>query len=147
MLWVSFGVSTWNKGPFLVWHIILLGNCRFLIMAYWWWRKTKLHWKSISNCTWAHISASHWCIIQIGINVTKRTFWRAPNEDSDQPARPRSLIRVFVGRMKKLCTLGYPKCAQRRFWSDCANAQADLNLRWAHMSDGTFSDVVARIIQ
>ena len=25
----------------------------------------------------------------------------APNEDSDQPARPRSLIRVFVVRMKK----------------------------------------------
>ena len=26
---------------------------------------------------------------------------------------------------------------------DCANAQADLNLRWAHMSEGTFSDVAA----
>ena len=47
---------------------------------------------------------------------------------------PRSLIRVFVVRMKKLCLLGYPKCAQWRFWSDCANAQSDLNLRWALMS-------------
>ena len=36
----------------------------------------------------------------------------APNEDSDQPAHPRSLIRVFVVRMKKLCILGYPKCDQ-----------------------------------
>ena len=26
----------------------------------------------------------------------------------------------------------------------CANVQADLNLRWMHMSDGTFSDVVAQ---
>ena len=26
------------------------------------------------------------------------------------------------------------------FRSDCANAQADLNLRWAYMSEGTFSD-------
>ena len=49
--------------------------------------------------------------------------------DSNPPAYPRSLIRVFVVHTKKLCILGYPKCAQWRFWSDCANAQADLNLR------------------
>ena len=42
-------------------------------------------------------------------NVRKRTFWRASNEDSNQPARSRSLISVFVVRMKKLCNLGYPK--------------------------------------
>ena len=69
----------------------------------------------------------------------------APNEDSDQLAHSRSLIRVFVVRMKKVWILGYPKCAQWRFWSDCANAQADLNLRWAHMSKGTFYDFVARL--
>ena len=27
---------------------------------------------------------------------------------------------------------------QWRFWSDCANAQADLNLHWAHMSEYSF---------
>ena len=58
-------------------------------------------------------------------NVRKRTFLHAHNEDSDQPAHPRSLIRVFIVRMKELCILGYPKCTQWRFWSDCANAQAD----------------------
>ena len=57
----------------------------------------------------------------------------APNEDSGQPAYPRSLIRAFVVRMKKLCITGYPKCAQGRFWSDCANAQAGPNLCWAHV--------------
>ena len=36
---------------------------------------------------------------------------------------------------------GYPKYTQGRFRSDCANAQSDLNLRWAHMSEGTFSDI------
>ena len=36
-----------------------------------------------------------------------------PNEDSNQPAHPRSLIRVFVVRLKKLCILGYPKCAMK----------------------------------
>ena len=48
------------------------------------------------------------------------------------------LIRVFVVRMKELFILGYPKCAQWRFWSDyCANVQAVLNIRWANMSEGT----------
>ena len=40
----------------------------------------------------------------------------------------------------------YPKGAQWRFWSACANAQADLNLRWAHMSKGTLSDILARFV-
>ena len=46
--------------------------------------------------------------------------------------------------MKKLCILGYPKskCTQWRFQSACA----DLNLRWAHMSEGTFSDVEAQYV-
>ena len=43
----------------------------------------------------------------------------ALKEDSDQPAHPRSLIRVFVVRMMKLCILGCPNCAQSRFLSDC----------------------------
>ena len=64
-----------------------------------------------------------------------------PNKDSNQSVHQRSLITV----LKKLCILGYAKCAQRRFRSACANAQADLNLRWAHMSEDTFSDVVAPI--
>ena len=42
------------------------------------------------------------------------------NEDSDQPMLSHSLIRVFVGRIKKLCILGYPTFAQWRFWADCA---------------------------
>ena len=46
-----------------------------------------------------------------------------PSEDSNQLAHPYSLIRFFLVRMKKL----HPwlsKCAQWRFWSDCANTQA-----------------------
>ena len=67
----------------------------------------------------------------------------APNEDSNLHAHSCNLIRVFVVHMKNCCIPGYPKCAQGRFWSDCANAQADLNLRWAHMSKGTFTDDAA----
>ena len=46
-----------------------------------------------------------------------------PSEDSDQPGRPPSLIRVFSVRM--------------------ADAQADLSLRWAHMSFCYFRHEVA----
>ena len=45
----------------------------------------------------------------------------APNEDSDQPARPLRLTSVFIVRMEKLCILGYLKCYQWWFWSDWAN--------------------------
>ena len=53
---------------------------------------------------------------------------------------------VFVVRMMKLGILGYLSCAQGRFWSGCANAQADLNLRWAHMYEATLPDVAVQII-
>ena len=49
----------------------------------------------------------------------------APSEDSDQP--------FFTVRMKKAWVLCHPLSAQRRLWSDWADAQADLILRWAHM--------------
>ena len=55
-----------------------------------------------------------------------------PSEDSDQPGHPPSLIRVFAVRMKKTWVLSYPLSAQRRLWSDWADAQADLSLHWAH---------------
>ena len=56
----------------------------------------------------------------------------APSEDSDQPGRPPSLIRVFAVCMKKGWVLGYPLSAQRRLWSDWADDQADLNFHWMH---------------
>ena len=51
---------------------------------------------------------------------------------TDQPGHSPSLIRVFAVRMKKAWVLSYPLSAQQRLWSDWADAQADLNLRWAH---------------
>ena len=57
----------------------------------------------------------------------------APSEDSDQPGHPPSLINVFAVLMKKAWILSYPLSAQRRFWSDWMDAQADLSHHWAHM--------------
>ena len=59
----------------------------------------------------------------------------APNEDANQPAHPYSLISVFVIRMKKLCILGNLNAPVK-----ILKALSDLNLSWAHMSEGTFSD-------
>ena len=49
--------------------------------------------------------------------------------------------RVFIVRIQNICVLGYPKCANWRFWSD---AQTDLS-RSAHMFIGTFSHYVLSI--
>ena len=46
----------------------------------------------------------------------------APSEDSDQPGYPPNLIRVFAVRMKKHWAITYPLSAQRRPWSDWADA-------------------------
>ena len=64
--------------------------------------------------------------------MTKPTNWHVG------PAK--TLIRlgicpvwsVFAVRMKKARVLSYPLSAQWRLWSDWADAQADLSLRWAH---------------
>ena len=56
----------------------------------------------------------------------------APSEDSEQPGHPPSLISIFAVRIKKAWVLSYPLSAQQRLWSDWADAQADLGLRWAH---------------
>ena len=56
----------------------------------------------------------------------------ALSKDSDQPGHAPSLIRVFTVRMKKAWVLSYPLSAQRRLWSDWADAQADLSLHWVH---------------
>ena len=40
----------------------------------------------------------------------------------DQPGHPPSLIRVFAVRMRKAWVFSYPLSAQRRLWSDWADA-------------------------
>ena len=62
--------------------------------------------------------------------VTKPTKWHV-RPVKTQPGHPPSLIRVFTVRMKKAWVLSYPLSGQRRLWSDWADAQADLSLRWA----------------
>ena len=76
---------------------------------------------------WRHANVSKQRTLLADVDVAC-----APSEDSDQSGHPPSLIRVIAVRMKKAWVLSYPLSAKRRLWSDWADAQADLSLRWAH---------------
>ena len=84
------------------------------------------------------INFSFLMTISLGYTVYERRHEKSnkmsvcPANDSDQPGHPPSLIRVFAFCTKKAWVLSYPLSAQRRLWSDWADAQADLSLRWAH---------------
>ena len=100
--------------------------------------------------------------MQIRYNATRNGFWNgfnmkieprhdktnkmicAPSEDSDQPEHPPSLIRVSAVRLKQNWVLSYPLSAQRRLWSDWADAQADLSVRCAQKSFCWFCHEVAQ---
>ena len=57
-----------------------------------------------------------------------------------------SLIRVFAVRMKKAWVLSYPLSAQWRLWSNWADAQADLSLRWTQRSFCLFCRALAQLL-
>ena len=87
------------------------------------------------------------CVLIISNNqcMTKPTKWHVC-QHSDQPGHLPSLIRVF-----SVCSMGSwgPKlssCRQQRLWSDWADAQADLSLRWAHMHFVGFCCALAQMI-
>ena len=88
------------------------------------------------------------CAIELYLNrnVRKHTFeYMHPSEDSDQPAHSRSLIRIFTGRILDSQVSKVSSCGQWRLRSDCTDAQADLSLRWAHVSGGPFSRVAVHL--
>ena len=70
----------------------------------------------------------------------------APSEGSDQTALSHSLIRIFAERILDNQGCKVSSCGQPRLWSDSADAQADFSLRWAHTSEGPFSQVDVHII-
>ena len=59
--------------------------------------------------------------------------WHVRPAKADQPGHPPRLIRVFAVRIETAWVLSYPLSAHRKLWSNLADAQADLSLRWTHM--------------
>ena len=64
-----------------------------------------------------------------------------PSEDSDQPAYSRFLIRIFAWHIWINNVRSFLVMRTTQTLTDCADAQADLSLRSAHMSKDTFSHV------
>ena len=77
--------------------------------------------------------------------MIKSTKYHVRPAKTDQPGHLTSLIRVFAVRIKKAWVLSYPLSVQRRFWTDWADAQTDLSLRWAHMTFCWFCHEAAQI--
>ena len=98
----------------------------------------------ITKLSYYHIISTPYCVLCINYYIHTylktvmafHSFWHVRPTNTVH-----SLIRVFV-----LCILRYPKCAQWRFWSDCASAQSDQNLRWVPISVDAFFDVTAHIL-
>ena len=60
--------------------------------------------------------------------------------------RLRTLLRIVAGRILDSSGYKVSSCGQRRLWSDCAEAQAELSLHWAHMRESTYSHVAALLL-
>ena len=77
--------------------------------------------------------------------VTKPTKWYVRPAKTQISLGVRPVWSVFAVRMKKAWVLTYLLSAQRRLWSDWADAQADLSLRWAHMQFCWFCHEAAKM--
>ena len=77
-------------------------------------------------------------------NLRKHTIG-LPSEDSDQPTLLHSLTTISSGQVSDSQGVKVSLC-DNEDRSDCVDAQPDLIFRWAHMSEGTFPDIMAQII-
>ena len=71
--------------------------------------------------------------------------WAASWQNQQLCAQQRLRSAWAAVRMKKAWVLSYPLSAQRRLWSDWADAQADPSLGWAHMPHCWLCHVAAQI--
>ena len=88
--------------------------------------KYKLHYGWCTGILFSSLAVAISLVFVMHFKDKKRNKWAATwqnrqsdcasSEDSDQPRRPPSLIRVFAVRMKTAWVLSYPLSAQRRLW-------------------------------
>ena len=118
----------------------MLSIQEFLCLSHRWTVKAHVN---VCICSLLRAFSDHHKIESVHDTTNKMTC--APSEGSDQPGHLPSLIRVFAVHMKKTWVLSYPLSAQLRFWSDWADAQADLSLRWEHRSVYWFCHAAAHM--
>ena len=84
-------------------------------------------------------------LIDMSVNVRKRTFWYVRPTKTEISLRIRAVwSQSSLSAWKNFASLTIQTTPSEDS-DQTANAQADQNLRWAHMSEGTFSDVVAHL--
>ena len=66
---------------------------------------------------------------------------------SDQPIYLPTMARVMVYPSLDSLEVVEGTCDQQKLWSDCADAQADLSLRWSHKSYCRFCRALAQILE
>ena len=81
--------------------------------------------RNVRKCTLRHVHP-----VKIQIRLRIRAVWSE------------SSLGAFFD--SKRCLVS--SCGQARPWSDCADAQADLSVRWAHMPEGMFSHVAVHSV-
>ena len=89
------------------------------------------------------------CIMHIRLVIAKPTRLDRHNKDIKHSAHVHNVRELTVCIIIQASTeenVPSDTYAQRIFKSPCTSAQADLNLHWAHMFEGTLSDFAANII-
>ena len=108
------------------------------------------------SCGRQNVSASHetamwqspsvWSQNRMGIFDNWAASWQNQQNGMCAQRRLRSAWASVAVRMMKHWTLNYILSAQWKLWSVWADAQADLSLRWAHMSFCWFCHEVAQLV-
>ena len=115
------------------------------------WSEDQKIWSTVWWSTEKHFTGITWHLHQLlrrymSQRTTNPTKWHVRPVKTQISLDIRPGWPVFTVCMTKAWVLSYPLSTQQRLWSDWADAQADLRLRWAHMPFCWFCHVLAHII-
>ena len=89
-------------------------------------------------------------VVKFSVYLNRRVFIMkfynkicVTTKDSNQPFHPPSMARVLVYPSLDSLEAVEDTCNQRKLWSDCMDAQADLSLCWWHKSYCRFCHALA----
>ena len=93
----------------------------------------RIHFAALDLVAWTYHGCEPIRMIQEPVTSKRYKLACALIKYSDQPAHPRSLIRVFDKPSMDSQVSNVSSGGKLRLWLDCANAQTLLNLRYTHM--------------
>ena len=133
---ITFSCSGSTDHRFSLWYLCCTIMCRTMVFL---WCSNLL--RSSFSCK-LYVFPVSFCGFRFS---TIEQNWAATSENI--PANLlRSRIKVFTRHISESQWCKLSPSGQRRLWSDCADEKADLSLRWANMSEGTFSTLLLKWI-